>query len=168
MKRVTLISALAVAGLLAGGGTAYLTRPADTTGASGAPISAAAYSANPSASPSPSQSAGTMTARFNTWIDGAGGTMLENSLAILYKARADATAKNVAALEADGSGLVTTGDTSLAHPPPSHTAAWNAAFAAMVQAGTDLEARNLKAADTESVIVRADIFTFNSQISGAG
>jgi hypothetical protein len=187
MNRVTVIPALAVAGLLAGGVAAYLTGPAPTTGVSRKPAAnTATYSATPAPSPaatpapspagtpapspaaSPSPSAGAATESFNTWIDGPGGTLLENSLAVLYKAKADATAKNIAALEADGSQLVTCGDTSLADPPPAHAAAWNTAFAAMVRAGEDLEARNLRAAETESVIVRYEIYAFNSQISRAG
>ena len=173
MNRVTVIPALAVAGLLAGGVAAYLTGPSPTTDASRKPAAnTATYSATPAPSPaatpaatpapspaaSPSPSAGAAT----------GGTLLENSLAVLYKTKADATAKNIAALEADGSQLVTCGNTSLADPPPAHAAAWNTAFAAMVRAGEDLEARNLRAAEAESVIVRDEIYAFNSQISRAG
>jgi len=183
MNRVTVIPALAVAGLLAGGVAAYLTGPSPTTDASRKPAAnTATYSATPAPSPaatpaatpapspaaSPSPSAGAATESFNTWIDGPGGTLLENSLAVLYKTKADATAKNIAALEADGSQLVTCGNTSLADPPPAHAAAWNTAFAAMVRAGEDLEARNLRAAEAESVIVRDEIYAFNSQISRAG
>jgi hypothetical protein len=47
-------------------------------------------------------------------------------------------------------------------------ASWNAAFAAMVLTGQDLEARNAPGASAESKILQADIYQFNSQMSSSG
>jgi hypothetical protein len=167
MIRARVISGFAVVGLLAGGGGAYLTRPAQATAPSSDPggTASAASSATSSAAPSPTSSANAAAESFNAWITGAGGRLLENSLAVLTDTRADAVSANYSGLESDGSSLVACGQAALADPPPSHTASWNAAFTAMVKAGLDVEARNLKAAAAESSIVQADILAFNAQIS---
>jgi len=155
-------------GLLAGGGGAYLTRPAqaassDPGGAASA--ASAASSAAPSAAPTPTSPANAAAVSFKIWITGVGGRLLENSLAVLTDTRADAVSADYSGLESDGGALVSSGQAALADPPPSHAASWNAAFTAMVKAGQDLEARNLRAAAAESSIVQADILAFNAQIS---
>jgi hypothetical protein len=175
-KVIAVVAMLAIAGVLAGAGAAaYLATPtgmvfsdalADIAHrAAASPIPTTLSTPIPAAAPA---TPGTAAERFETWIEGPGGTLLENSLAVLYQAEADAKAGNIDALEAEGNALVTSADTSLDDPPPAHAASWNAAFAAMVQAGGDLAAGNLAAAEAESTMVQRGIRTFNSQISRAG
>jgi hypothetical protein len=170
VKNAKIVSAVALLGLLAGAGAGYLWRPVHVTAASRAASSAAPGStAIPgSTAPPGSVPAGAATERFEDWINGTGGTLLENSIGVLAQARSDAAADDYARLESDGSSLIASGSAALADPPPSHAASWNAAFAAMVLTGQDLEARNPSGASAESKILQTDIYRFNSQMSSAG
>jgi hypothetical protein len=181
MSIAKIASALTVAGLLTGGGAAILLGSASAE-ASGAPATArlATHSAAPAkpatsaktATPvtsvppvSARPAAPTAAAKFSTWMDGTGGTVMVTDLGVLSQAKSDAAARNVAALEADAGALVASGSASLADPPPSHAASWDAAFAAMVQAGQDLRAGSMSGAVAEAGIVEANITVFNSQAS---
>jgi hypothetical protein len=197
MKVARIVSALAVAGLLAGGGAAYLARPASHAAASRAP-SGAPTMASPSAAPvtpllarggqparavkqvtakggrpagpagakpAAARAAATQSARFTAWANHGGRALLLASIGILTKTRSDGAVKNVAALQADSGTLIADGNACLADPPPDYAASWNAAFAAMVQAGDDLAAGNLKAAHAESHIVETEIYAFTAQAS---
>jgi hypothetical protein len=196
-------SALTVAGLLAGGGAAYLARPASNAAASRAPAgtammaSPAAAPVKPAkavklvrpvsarggarhtsvkqatakgrgptvAKPAAPRAAATQSARFTAWANHGGRALLLNSIGILTKTRSDGAVKNIAALQADSGTLIADGNACLADPPPDYAASWNAAFAAMVRAGDDLAAGNLKAAHAESHIVETEIYAFTAQAS---
>jgi hypothetical protein len=153
MKRARIASAVAVAGLLAGGGVVYLASHVD----SGATLVSA------KAIPTCLPAAGTTSARFDTWIKGKGRVVLKDGLGILANTKTNATANNVAKRQADGNTLITGGKAALADPPSAHVASWNAAFTAMVRAGEDLNAGKLTAAAAESSIVQAKIYAFDSQ-----
>ncbi len=173
---VKIVSAVVPIALLAGGGAAYLARSTPAAAALSATPASAGQLASPSAAPikpvtsaqpvtSAKPAAATASDKFNTWINGIGATLLENDLGVLSQTKADAAAQNVAALQADASALITAGNASLADPPPSHAAHWNAAFAAMVQAGQDIAAGNLAGAVAESSSVESNIYAFNSETS---
>jgi hypothetical protein len=200
MNVARIASALAVAGLLAGGGAAYLARPASDAAASGGPAGTAMM-ASPAAAPvkavkqgrpvsarggarhtsvkqataqgrgpavakpAAARAAATQPARFTAWANHGGRALLLASIGILTKTRSDGAVKNVAALQADSGTLIADGNACLADPPPDYAASWNAAFAAMVQAGDDLAAGNLKAAHAESHIVETEIYAFTAQAS---
>jgi len=153
MKPARIASAIALTGLLAGGGVAYLTSHGD----SGATLASA------KAIPSCLPAAGTTSARFDTWIKGKGTVVLKDGLGILANSKINGTAKNVARLQADGATLITGAKAALAEPPSAHVASWNAAFTAMVRAGEDLNAGKLTAATAESSIAQARINAFDSQ-----
>jgi|CZLB01.1.fsa_nt_gi hypothetical protein len=153
MKRARIASALAVAGLLAGGGAVYLASHVD----SGATLVSA------KAIPTCLPAVHTTSERFDTWIKGKGTVVLKDGLGVLASGKIGATAKNVAKLQADGNALITGGKAALAEPPPAHVASWNAAFTAMVRAGDDLNAGKLTAAAAESSIFQAKIYVFDSQ-----
>jgi hypothetical protein len=200
MNVARIASALAVAGLLAGGGAAYLARPASHAAASRAPAGAAmmarphaapakaveqvrpvsgrggarhtsvkqvtAQGRGPAvAKPAAARAAATQSARFIAWANHGGRALLLASIGILTKTRSDGAVKNVAALQADSGTLIADGNACLADPPPDYAASWNAAFAAMVRAGDDLAAGNLKAAHAESHIVETEIYAFTAQAS---
>jgi hypothetical protein len=194
MNVARIASALAVAGLLAGGGAAYLARPASNAAASRAPMripTLASPSAAPVqpllarggqparavkqvtakggrpavAKPAAARAAATQSARFTAWANHGGRALLLASIGILTKTRSDGAVKNVAALQADSGTLIADGNACLADPPPDYAASWNAAFAAMVRAGDDLAAGNLKAAHAESHIVETEIYAFTAQAS---
>jgi hypothetical protein len=203
MNVARIASALAVAGLLAGGGAAYLARPASDAAASRGPAGTAMM-ASPAAAPvkpakavkqvrpvsarggarhtsvkqataqgrgptvtkpAAARAAATQSARFTAWANHGGRALLLASIGILTKTRSDGAVKNVAALQADSGTLIADGNACLADPPPDYAASWNAAFAAMVQAGDDLAAGNLKAAHAESHIVETEIYAFTAQAS---
>jgi hypothetical protein len=168
VQRVKIVSAVAVLGLLAGAGTGYLWRPVHVTASPATLGSTAApgSTAMPASTAQPGVAVtGAATERFEDWINGTGGTLLENSIGVLAVARTDAASGDYARLGSDGSSLIASGSAALADPPPSHAASWNAAFAAMVLTGQDLEARNASGASAESKILQADIYRFNSQMS---
>jgi hypothetical protein len=171
-RNAKIVSVVALLGLLAGAGAGYLWRPVHVTAASSATLGSAATPGSAVTSggtaPAGSTATGAATERFEDWINGTGGTLLENSIGVLAQARSDAAADDYARLESDGSSLIASGSAALADPPPSHMASWNAAFAAMVLTGQDLEARNAPGASAESKILQADIYQFNSQMSSSG
>jgi hypothetical protein len=160
MNLAKITTAVVLAGLLAGGGGAYLARSASP--GRPAPASPATMARPPGG---PATATLTASERFNNWIDGSGGTLLENAFGILSQTKSDAAARNLAGLKADASALVAYGKAALADPSPSHGATWDSAFSAMVRAGQDLAAGNLAGAVTESNIVAAKIYAFNSQTS---
>jgi len=211
MNVAKIASALAVAGLLAGGGAAYLAKPAAEAAASRTPTISPAMAGQAAAAawpflargappaktvkplsapgaagfksvsqvtvrggraagaaaaqPAAARAAAAQPARFTAWANHGGRALLLNSLGILSKTKSDAAVQNIAALEADSGTLIADGNACLADPPPDYAASWNAAFAAMVQAGDDLAAGNLTSARAESHIVETEIYAFTSQAS---
>src|ERR1039457_6810115 len=153
MKRARIASALAVAGLLAGGGAVYLASHVD----SGATLVSA------KAIPTCLPAVHTTSERFDTWIKGKGTVVLKDGLGVLASGKIGATAKNVAKLRQEGKGLSTGARALPPGPLPAHVARWNAAFTAMVRAGDDLNAGKLTAAAAESSIFQAKIYVFDSQ-----
>ena len=195
MKLVKIASVLAVAGLVAGGGAAYLAKSGTAAAARGASAAAAGLAGHSGArgklikpvtlvapvrplkpvrppviaavTPvvTAKPAAPTASEKFNIWLDGTGRALLYRDFAVLSQARSDAAARNMAALDADAGALFAAGNASLADPPPAYTASWNAAFAAMVQASEDIQSRNLAGAVAESGTVEAEIGAFSSQAS---
>jgi hypothetical protein len=171
MNIIKIASALAVAGLLSGGGAALLT--AHTTPASAASHTPAATTtvtrtaapAKPVTPAAAQPAAPTAAAKFTTWMNGTGGTVMVTDLGVLSQAKADAAAADITGLKADASALITAGDASLAAAPPAHAATWNAAFTAMVTAGQDIHAGNLPGAEAAAATVQAEITAFNAQTS---
>jgi hypothetical protein len=101
--------------------------------------------------------------RFNDWLDGSGGALLKNDVAILDQTRSDAAAHNATAVKADGGVLIAVGNAGLGDPPPSRSASWDAAFGAQIAAGNDLEAGHWAAAIAESGVVKAELYAFYAQ-----
>jgi len=123
MNLAKIASALAVVGVLAGGGSAFLARSASVASASSnAPAratkvaSTSAASAKPVVVTSTAPAAPTAADKFNTWNDGTGSTLLVDALGVLSQAKSDAAAQNLAALEADASALVASGNAALTGP----------------------------------------------------
>src|ERR1700728_879973 len=99
-KKARIVSAVAVVGLLAGAGAGYLWRPVHVTAASTATLGSAATPGSAVTSggtaPAGSTATGAATERFEDWINGTGGTLLENSIGVLAQARTDAAADDYA------------------------------------------------------------------------